>query len=553
MRVIGFGFSPMDEEWMIIKNEGFLKDWGSLIASFKEPTGTIYYRPLLLVSFIIDHHLAGIQPWVYHLTNLIWHALAVILICRVLKQYGALNEMAFLMASLFAIHPAVIHAVVWVPGRNDLMLAVFSLLSIYFQNQYLLKGERRSLAFQFLFFVAALFSKENAIVLPFVFLANHLAWKGNLRSVNLVFMICIVIVTGVWYFFRSNIVEVKPNYEASLSEQISYSFQSLLVFIGKSFVPAQQSVYPTLKNAWLWPGLITLGVYVLAGFKLKWKNRSFALFGIFFFVIMLAIPIWYNATSVNREQYEHRLYSSLIGLMISVSQLQFEWEDKPYRLACLIIFPTYLFLNFTRANAYKDQLAYIERAVNECPDNYFFQFRMADHLFAEKDYKGAIDHYSKAIELQPSKGMFFNNRANAYTAIGNKVAALRDFDSAIVRSNHAPGVYMNRLATLLKFNEIELAMSELKKLKLCCQNMIPPEMEKEINYKWNVLGFQKINEKLITQPNNPILYANRAKLYYDRGMIKESVADLEKACLLDPANAELRKYLDIVKGATVTK
>ena len=96
-------------------------------------------------------------------------------------------------------------------------------------------------------------------------------------------------------------------------------------------------------------------------------------------------------------------------------------------------------------------------------------------------------------------------------------------------------------------------MSELKKLKACCQNMIPPEMEQEIMYKWNVTGFKKINEKLITQPNNPILYANRAKLFFDRGMLNESIADLEKACSLDPANAELKKYLEMVKSAAAGK
>jgi tetratricopeptide (TPR) repeat protein len=552
-RVIGFGFSPMDEEWMVLKNEGFLKEWESILYAFKEPTGTIYYRPLLLITFIIDYHVSGILPWMFHLTNIIMHVFAVWLLYKVLKQYGALNEVAVILASLFVIHPAIIHAVVWVPGRNDLMLALFTLLALYFQNEYYVKAKNKHLVFLMLFFVAALFSKENAIVLPFVFVTNHFIWKDNIRSLKWPFVISMVSLTALWFYLRSSIVEVKPNYEASFVDQVMYSFRSLIVFVGKTLVPVQQSVYPTLKNAWLWPGIITIAIFLFVLFKLHWKSKKIALFGIFFFVIMLAIPVWFNATSVNREQYEHRLYVPLMGLMIAATQLQIKLDHTRTKTFLLALASIYLYLNFTRANSYKDQLSFIERAVEECPDNYFFQFRMADHLFAEKNYKGAIEHYTEAIALQPSKGMFFNNRANAYTAIGNKAAALRDFDSAIVRSNNAPGVYINRMATLVKFNEIELAMSELKKLKACCQNMIPPEMEQEIMYKWNVTGFKKINEKLITQPNNPILYANRAKLFFDRGMLNESIADLEKACSLDPANAELKKYLEMLKSAAAGK
>jgi hypothetical protein len=77
-RVIGFGFSPMDEEWMVLKNEGFLKEWESILYAFKEPTGTIYYRPLLLITFIIDYHVSGILPWMFHLTNIIMHVFETI-------------------------------------------------------------------------------------------------------------------------------------------------------------------------------------------------------------------------------------------------------------------------------------------------------------------------------------------------------------------------------------------------------------------------------------------------------------------------------------------
>ena len=83
MKSFWFDFSPMDEEWMINRNQGFLKEWGNIIASFKQPTGDIYYRPLLLISFIVDYHISAISPWMFHITNVVLHITCVLLVFKV--------------------------------------------------------------------------------------------------------------------------------------------------------------------------------------------------------------------------------------------------------------------------------------------------------------------------------------------------------------------------------------------------------------------------------------------------------------------------------------
>jgi len=36
--------------------------------------------------------------------------------------------------------------------------------------------------------------------------------------------------------------------------------------------------------------------------------------------------------------------------------------------------------------------------------------RLGNKSFAEKDFKAAIDHYTKAIQLDPKNHVFFSNR-----------------------------------------------------------------------------------------------------------------------------------------------
>jgi tetratricopeptide (TPR) repeat protein len=196
---------------------------------------------------------------------------------------------------------------------------------------------------------------------------------------------------------------------------------------------------------------------------------------------------------------------------------------------------------------YKDYMSYIQKCIDDNPNNYFFHERMADELARRNNLPGALEHYSEAIRILPSRALFYNNRANVYTDLGKKEEALRDFDSAIVRSGNDPRVYLNRCMTLVKLKEFDAAMSELKKLKQCCQQMIPPEAEREITMRWTMNGFAKIDELLKTQPNNAVLYANRAKLLYDIGRKSEAFADKQKAISLAPDNEQIKKYLENIQ------
>ncbi len=49
----------------------------------------------------------------------------------------------------------------------------------------------------------------------------------------------------------------------------------------------------------------------------------------------------------------------------------------------------------------------------------------------QKDYKTAIDKYSKAVEFSPTNPIYLSNRAAAYSASGDHAAAVRDAEIAV--------------------------------------------------------------------------------------------------------------------------
>ncbi len=95
-----------------------------------------YYRPLLLISFMIDKYVWGLVESFMHLNNIILHlanSLLVFAIARRATAYfsEALPAAPFMAALFFAIHPLNTEAVNWISGRTDLLTGFFLLLAMY--------------------------------------------------------------------------------------------------------------------------------------------------------------------------------------------------------------------------------------------------------------------------------------------------------------------------------------------------------------------------------------------------------------------------------------
>ena len=58
-----------DDRGLILDNTSYLGDWRNVFSSFTKPFfgTTPFYRPLLIVSFILDYQLWGLNAFGYHL------------------------------------------------------------------------------------------------------------------------------------------------------------------------------------------------------------------------------------------------------------------------------------------------------------------------------------------------------------------------------------------------------------------------------------------------------------------------------------------------------
>lgn len=145
--------------------------------------GTPYYRPLSSWVMWLEYLVAGrnfqafcVFSWLLHALN---GALLALLALRLFKERPLAWLWALLAVVLFNYRlgptgpswqpvPVAIGVVVWWPAQTDQLSLAFSLGSLLLLDRYLSKGRRRDLALCFVFYAAALLSKEMAVCLPLV-------------------------------------------------------------------------------------------------------------------------------------------------------------------------------------------------------------------------------------------------------------------------------------------------------------------------------------------------------------------------------------------------
>lgn len=149
------------------------------ITSGLNPHGIIYafsgrharnWHPLTTLSHMLDCQLWGVRAGGHHLTNVVLHTIAVVLLFLILKQMtGAIWQSAF-VAALFAIHPLHVESVAWISERKDVLSAVFFMLTLGAYVRYVRSRSICRYLTMSILFALGLMSKPMLVTLPFILL-----------------------------------------------------------------------------------------------------------------------------------------------------------------------------------------------------------------------------------------------------------------------------------------------------------------------------------------------------------------------------------------------
>lgn len=431
-----FDFSYFDDQDLILNNYSTISNLKNIDQIFLDDVfmsdSNFYFRPILNLSFMLDAQISLVHPWFYHLSNVFIHIIAVLLLFSLLLILGTKHLYAWFLSLFFLVHPVLVSAVAWIPGRNDSLLAVFILASFLFFIKFINQEKWLYYGLFLLFFFFALFTKEAGIFLPFIIFFYYLFISPKKldkeRNILLIFGSSLVIF--LWALFRGFVIDGSIGSLSEIFLTILNFSPALIVSFGKFLLPFNLGVMPLLHEANLIFGILSIILFALLLVFKKVKKEWF-LFGIIWF-LFFSLPGLLNPDPKISYQIlllEHRLYLPFIGLVLLLAGVKFKKNNKMYLLTgfAFIIVTLFIILTALRLPYYKNRLSFWQYATNTSPSSPLAHRNLGVMLYFAGNIKEAEASYLKSLDLNPSEPMAHNNLGVIYMERGDLDKAKEEF------------------------------------------------------------------------------------------------------------------------------
>lgn len=391
-QTIPYGYVGLDDTIFISELESYNKSDSAFAHSFKRgvfgDTSDTYYRPLLLSSFAFDRFREGKRGQLLHSpdiaseslstyrwTNILLHVFSVLLFFALLKTLRFNVQYAFLGSLIIAVHPALVQAVAWIPGRNDTLLGVFVLAFFLSALWYFDTGKWIWLPIQMLFYLCAIFTKETGLMASVVLLALLVGTRVKRWSDKslLLLMTSWAAVAVSWLLARSNATVQNQDLGAeSLLSNMVDRLPVVLQYLGKILLPVNLAVVPYQDQTTITYGVVALLTLITLVVLDRNRNvKRFAVAGVWFLVFLL--PVLIVPRSLNQETYEHRMYLPMMGIVLMVlSSDTVERFRQQYVMVAGVAIAALLFsMSYTRMDVFRDRVVFWQSAAKTSPKSAF--------------------------------------------------------------------------------------------------------------------------------------------------------------------------------------
>lgn len=346
------GGSIVNNEWVQIEEVNLATLEGAASSFHGGPMG----RPVAMITFALDHVVAGLDPSQYKRTNLLIHLvngvlvfLLTLLLLEALRRRHApelsamrIRWVALLVCALWLLHPLTLTSVLYVVQRMNSLATLFSLLALlaYLWGRLRLMEGRGGgwWGIAAAFGVAtplAVLSKENALLVPlfvllmeWLLLGFHCA-DARRRRTLIGLLIVLVVLPGVLasLYLLTHLEMITGGYAGrtfTLWERLMTEGRVLWFYLGLIVLPSLSALglfhddiaisHGLLDPLTTLASLIGLALLVAAALVLRRRAAPLA-FGILFF---LAGHLMESTVFALEIAHEHRNYLPMFGILFAL-------------------------------------------------------------------------------------------------------------------------------------------------------------------------------------------------------------------------------------------
>jgi tetratricopeptide (TPR) repeat protein len=426
-------------------------------ASALAPPGggqTVTGRPVLNLSFALNHALGGDRVWSYHAVNLLIHALAGLALFGIIRRTltgladrkGDATLTAFFVALLWLVHPLQTESVTYIVQRAESLMGLFYLLTLYcfIRGADGEGGGGGSLGWFALAFVSCLIgmgTKEVMVSAPvIVLLYDRTFMAGSFRAALRKRAWVYLSLAATWLLLAGLVLRgANRGGSAGFGVALGFwayfatQFQAVAHYLWLSFWPhplildygAQlaNSVWDVAPYAVLVVGLVAATAYALV------RRPTLGFLGAWFFAILAPTSL---VAVVRQTLAEHRMYLALAPVMVVlVLALQALLGRRAWRVAVVAAAVGFAVLTLARNADYRSAESILGDTVAKRPRNAWAQNNFGNILAHSGRPEAALLRYEEALRLRPGYADAEFNAGDALSKLGRLPEAIAHYEEAL--------------------------------------------------------------------------------------------------------------------------
>lgn len=535
------GFVNLDDSVYVYDNKDIQSMDFRLLVWIFTPEANATWHPLTMFSLALDHAIWRLNPFGYHLTNILFHSLntfmVFILVVRLIKCKHNPSSLiphpssliaAFVTALLFGIHPLHVESVAWISERKDVLYAFFFLSSLlaYLKYTSAASSRRSGLYITCLVsFLLALMSKPMAVSLPFVLLIldfyplRRLMTASDVLREKIPFLAFSLLssLIAIWAQSLGSALQTLEDYP--FAERIFIAVRAFAFYLLKMALPSNLApYYPhpaeidffTIEYVGSFIFLVLITAFCILSLK---RFRLFS--AVWLYYIVTLIPVIGIVKVGGHSMADRYTYLPSLGPFLfaglGVGILFERYSEKWHQIALALALIFLLSILGSRAMmqmaVWKDSISLWSHEIKLLPDFAYVAYDRRGNTYNKLgNYQQAIKDFDKSILLNPKYPEAYHNRGTAYREIGEQQLAIKDFDTAIKLSPKYTEAYYNR----------GNAHNSLG------------------NYQQAIKDFSEVIKLNPPLTRLVIAYNNRGVAYRSLGIYKEAIKDFNTAIAINP-------------------
>ncbi len=502
-----------------------------------------HWHPLTWLSHMLDCQLWGLWAGGHHLTNVVLHGGAAILLFLFLRQMTRSHWRSAFVAVLFAVHPQRVESVAWIAERKDVLSGFFFMATILAYLRYVRRGPSLSnYLLVGLLFALGLMSKGMLVTLPFLLLLLdywplqrlqpdmlRFFWRPENRAVVrklLVEKIPLFLLSAVSCLMTSLSPEqIAPDVAMSLPARLASALVSYVIYLRQMLLPTGLTIPyfnpPGGFPLWQVSAALAFLLAVSLGVGMCWRTRPYLLVGWLWYLGIMApvigiVQISYYARADRYTYLPH------IGLSVMLVwggvELFGRWRAGRYALTATALLLLMGLVTLTRGQVshWRDSATLWSHALKVDPRNDVALNNFGAILAERGEIDAALSHFRAALEIRPLYADAYANIGSAFTRQGRIHEAIAQYEKAVDLQPNNPQMQNNFGAALAQESRLTEAI---------------PHFQKAIDL----------------QPGFPDPHHNLGSAFFMQGRIDEALAQLSRALELNPRSAGTKDVLTAVQ------